>query len=109
MASKFWTKETHVNVDKGYRYYEGQWEEVLEDSLGGLFRRLQSDHGRCVSKQYQDSVAGHPIQTGWVFEKRVGYDDRPREKYTREVWVRVSITQPRQERVWTVKPKSPWG
>lgn len=108
MANRFWIRETHINVDEGYRYYDGQWEEISEDSLGGLFRRLQSDYGRCVSKQYQDRVSGPPIQTGWVFEKRVEYDDRPREKYTREVWVSVSITEPKQEMVWTVKPRSPW-
>ena len=77
-------------------------------SLGELFKGLQLDYGRCVSKVYRDRKDSPPIQVGWVFQKRVEYDDCPGESYIREVWVEVSLIAPTRAWQWTQLPVSPW-
>jgi hypothetical protein len=68
-----------------------------EDSptlVGDIFRCSQREHGRCVGKVYVDNpesdlqgdAGGTAIQCGWIFVKRMKYDDC-NETYLMETWV----------------------
>jgi folate-dependent phosphoribosylglycinamide formyltransferase PurN len=54
-------------------------------TIGDIFRASQKEHGRCVSKVYQDTDEGI-IAVGWVFQKRERYEDS-RETYIHETWI----------------------
>lgn len=91
---KLLVSEEMVNVTKGYRYGGSEPYEPYTDDIGELFRAMRREYGACQSSVYVDSVdGGAPKRVGWVFVKRVKYDDAksdwPREKrtYLREVWV----------------------
>ncbi len=78
---------SHINKDKGYIY--SQYGEKLDrQDRRGLFRRLSREFGRCVSKVYVG--AGTPV--GWVFEKKVQYEDAKdsNDTYIMETWVTIS-------------------
>lgn len=97
-----WVRETFVNETRGYRFGETPAYETYTDDLGRLFRDMQREYGRCVSSMYVDKRDGRTVQTGWVFSKRMQYEDCD-ETYTREVWVEVFAAEPeRFER--TVSP-----
>lgn len=109
-------RETYVNETKGYQYGSTDWGEAWTDNRGRLFRELQREYGGCVSRMYRD-VAVHVFQVpncpmvarpdvvrweveaiGWVFAKRLQYEDarpdyngryRESDYYRREVWVEV--------------------
>ena len=76
--------------DNGESYGAGDsgWYEPCTEDLGKLFRVLQKEYGKCVSKVYVDTPDGTPDAIGWVFQKRKAFDDCPRESYVQEVWVR---------------------
>ena len=81
-------EETFINQTKGYRFGESGPIESGIDDIGELFRSLQREYGRCVSKVYVDKDGGPgPIPVGWVFEKLMPYEDDSTDFYTREVWV----------------------
>lgn len=95
-------QETFVNETKGYIFSVGDAYEPWTDNIGRLFRDMQKEYGRCVSKQYIEQPDGTSKATGWVFSKRMTYDDCHRGwsssyihkhtedcYYTREVWVTV--------------------
>lgn len=108
------TRETYVNKTEGSIFGESDWEEAWTDDRGRLFRALQEEYGRCVSRMYVDRKTPAKPQTaffglavpladqveqartwetvpiGWVFEKRMAYEDSPSAYYLREVWVEVS-------------------
>ena len=65
---------------------------VYEAFTGELFRNLQKEYGRCRGKVYID-IDGESKQIGWVFEKRMKYEDSP-ETYVREVWVTLHESEP---------------
>jgi len=54
-------------------------------TVGDIFRASQKEHGRCVSKVYQDTNDG-VIAVGWVFQKREKYEDS-KETFIHETWV----------------------
>lgn len=61
-----------------------------EYDLTGLFRALQQEYGRCISKMYQETKDPHKPRTiGWVFEKRQAYSDQPNKTYLQQAWVGV--------------------
>src|SRR6266581_7034903 len=63
-----------VNETKHYHLCDPSFEETRFDDMGELYRSLVKEYGKCVSKQYID-INGKSTQIGWVFEKRVVYDD----------------------------------
>jgi hypothetical protein len=89
-------RETFVNETKGHQFGESDWYEPFTDDVGRLFRSLQKEYGRCVSRVYVDPAGGgKPKAIGWVFEKRMEYEDyRPSRGgdryYTRAVWVTLA-------------------
>jgi len=80
--------EEYVNATEGYRFGDSGDEpyEAYTDNIGDLFRSLQRENGRCTGKVYVDTVDGKPITVGWVFQKRMQYEDS-QDTYLREVWV----------------------
>ncbi len=91
MANLF-VNETWVNATKGYQIGDSDVYESFTDNPGELFRSLQSEYGRCVSKMYSDSKEGTKC-IGWVFEKRQKYDDC-NETYLAETWVSIHDVPP---------------
>ena len=92
-----WVKEDFVNATKNQRFSDSPWYETRYESPGDLYRSLQGEYGRCVSRIYRDPDA-RPV--GWVFQKRMEYEDARRDWpadrrfYIREVWVEVSDGEP---------------
>jgi hypothetical protein len=85
--ANLWVSETYINADKGYRYGEAEPYETFTDNPGELYRSLRKEYGRCTGNIFVDKEAG-PQKVGWVFVKRVCYDDC-KDTYLREVWVTV--------------------
>ena len=83
--------ETFVNLDKGYRFGESEPYEPYTDNVGELFREMRREYGRCTGSVYVDTTDGKVKRIGWVFQKRMEYEDYRRgdseRYYTREVWV----------------------
>lgn len=77
--------EVYVNATTDTRFGDSGIYECFTDSLGELFRRMQKEYGRCVSKVYIDSIKGTK-SVGWVFQKMMQYEDS-KKTYIREVWV----------------------
>jgi len=71
---------------KSYLLHDSGWYEPFTDNLGQLFKFLQKEYGRCVSRVYQDAPDRVADPIGWVFQKRVKYQDC-NETYLQEVWV----------------------
>ena len=67
--------------------------EPFTDDIGKLFRSLQKEYGRCESQVYADLPDRKVLAHGWVFVKRMRYEDarghEPTDYYIREVWVRL--------------------
>jgi len=87
-------QETYINQTRGHRFGESGWYKPFTDDKGKLFRSLQREYGKCTSRVYQDTPDGKPDAIGWVFEKRMRYEDArgkhpERDFYTREVWVTI--------------------
>jgi len=82
-----YVQESFVNATKGYRFGDTDVTETDCETSGELYRIMQREYGRCDSKIYINGDDG-PIPVGWVFIKRVEYEDSS-ETYLREVWVTV--------------------
>jgi len=80
-------QETFINQTEGYIYGETPVYETYAETIGELFRAMQREYGRCVSKMYVGQ-ADDAKAIGWVFERRERYEDTG-EVYVREVWVSV--------------------
>lgn len=96
--SNIYIQETFVNQTKGYQFGDSPVHETFTDDRGKLFRSLQQEYGRCASKVYRDRPNKPPMCIGWVFEKRMQYEDardnRPDSFYIREVWVTLHTAEP---------------
>jgi hypothetical protein len=79
---------TMVNKTGSCIFGEVEPYEVWTDDIGELFKSLQKEHGRCTGKSYVDLPNGGHRQIGWVFEKRVRYQDGS-DTYLQEAWVNV--------------------
>lgn len=89
-----YVSESYVNATKGYEFGESGPQEAYTDDPGELFRALRREYGRCIGKVYVDDRSGDPAlvrAVGWVFVKRMRYEDArpgdPDPTYLREVWV----------------------
>ena len=74
---------------KGVHCGETRVYETRFDSRGELFKSLQKEHGKCVSKLYHDDHGA----IGWVFEKKSHYEDT-REEFLLETWVTLHTAEP---------------
>lgn len=105
--AKLMVREEYVNATKGHRFGDSGGEsEAFTEDRGELYRALVREYGRCTGKVYVDrkvAVNGdpahgftyEPLPIGWVFLKRMDYEDAHRipagreRTYLREVWVMV--------------------
>lgn len=78
-------QETHINRTEGYMLGEAEPYEPFTEDTGKLFRELQREYGRCISKAYVDPDGK---QIGWVFQKLTKYQDS-NETYLAETWITV--------------------
>ena len=103
-----WITEKYVNRDKKQLYSVVDWYETKFDDnqRRDLFKSCSKEFGRARA-MWVDKPGGGRHQVGWVFEKRVQYEDSP-DTYLREVWVEVSIEDPRQPTPAPVVV-SPWA
>jgi hypothetical protein len=90
--------ESFVNATEGYRFGDSEVYEPYTDNVAQLFRSMQKEYGRCESAVYVDTPNGAQ-RIGWVFSKRMEYEDsgrygRKRQFYTREVWVTLHTAKP---------------
>lgn len=93
-------KFEYVNASEGH--VMGSEVQPVSDTVlegmtpGQMFRWLQREYGRCISRVYIDE--GTPV--GWCFQRAMPYGDNPRESYIQEVWVSLMAPdhtyQPRQ-------------
>jgi hypothetical protein len=86
-------QETFVNEDRQGTFGESEVYATPFEAPGELFRSLQSEWGRCVSKVYIDRAGRGAQPIGWVFESIARYDDTG-EPYKRHVWARVHLKPP---------------
>lgn len=86
-------EETWVDATRNIRGGSSGVQESFTNDLGELYRRLQSEYGRCTGKVYIDDENGKPKPVGWVFQKRARYDDVA-ETYVQETWVTVHKEPP---------------
>jgi hypothetical protein len=86
-------QETWINASEGYSTGSTDVYESYTDDKGELFRSLQNEYGRCISRVYIDSKNGQPQAVGWVFQKRQKYDDS-NDTFLLETWVTVHKSQP---------------
>jgi len=68
-------RETFINATEGYKIGNTEVYDTCQTTPGPLFRDLQKEHGRCVSKLYLDVKGGGRKAIGWVFHKRRMYTD----------------------------------
>lgn len=85
-------QESYINATKGYRFGDSDQYESFTDDIKTLFQSLQREYGRCVSRVYVDREGQtQPIAVGWVFQKRMQYEDarnnHQESYYVREVWI----------------------
>jgi len=86
-------QEEWVNASEGYHLGDSEVYETRFDNIGKLFRSLQREYGRCVSKCYVDTTEGKTLTIGWVFHKRKRYDDC-NKTFLLETWVTLHNGEP---------------
>jgi hypothetical protein len=85
-------EEVWINKSKNWNIGNSGQYEPFTDDLGMLYRHLQKEYGRCISKIYIDTKDGaKPV--GWVFEKKVRYSDCD-DTYLQEAWVTLYESKP---------------
>jgi len=83
-----YAQEVWLNATEGFGCGETDVYETFTDNVGELYRAMQSEYGRCVSRVYVDRADGTPRPIGWVFQRRRRYTDTG-ETYLAETWVTV--------------------
>lgn len=84
-------QEEWVNASEGYNLGSSEVYQTRFDDIGNLFRSLQCEYGRCISKVFIGNE--NPIAIGWVFEKRKKYDDC-NKTFLLETWVTLHNEKP---------------
>lgn len=78
-----------INRTENHRTGSSGVYETWCDSISDLFLAMQREHGRCISKVY----IGEGIQIGWVFEKRLKYDDC-KDTFLMHTWISLHKSKP---------------
>ena len=86
-------QETWKNATENYISGDSGLYEPFTDDSGKLYRSLQREYGKCVSKVYIDDENGKSKPIGWVFQKRQKYDDC-NKTYLLETWVTLHEEEP---------------
>jgi hypothetical protein len=86
--TNLWIKEMRINSTENYRFGDSEWYETGFNDRGKLFRSLQREYGRCISKLYYDDKDGNAVDSGYVFLKKSEYEDT-REPFLLETWIEI--------------------
>lgn len=87
MGENLWVRETWIDAEERAGLGDSDLYETSYTETGELYRAMQREYGRCISKVYIDTEDG-PRPIGWVFQGRVKYEDGD-GSYLRETWVSV--------------------
>jgi hypothetical protein len=103
-------KATFIDSSNNVRLHETEI-QGFNGTYGELFKDLVGDYGRCTGHVYVDHIKRKedpPTKVGWVFVKRIFYDDREsyghsmnkKNSFVQETWVtcydgKPVTTQPR--------------
>ncbi len=85
-------QENYVNKSQNLRCGESDVYESRHETKTELYKGLVKEFGRCVSRMYNDGPKGTKC-IGWVFEKRMKYDDSD-ETFIQQTWVSVHSKMP---------------
>ena len=85
--------ETYINATEGFQYGSADPYEPFTDDIGELFRALSREYGRCTSKVYINGPDGNAQAIGWVFQKRIQYEDCTKT-YLAERWIVLHESHP---------------
>lgn len=84
-------RETFVDLNQNVRFGDSEWyEPYTGEDLSKLYKNCIREYGRCTGNVYQDMTAdgkAGPVKVGWVFLKRMPYENSRGKTYLREVWV----------------------
>lgn len=81
-------REEYVNRTENARYgFTGKTETGHMD-VTSLYNDLKAEYGRPKKMFITNADGTDDVQTGWVFTKKMKYDDC-KDTYVREVWVEV--------------------
>lgn len=83
--------EAWVDATRNLRIGESDVFESCYSTPSEVYRGAMREHGRCIGKVYVDR-GGSVLHVGWVFQKRVKYDDCD-ETFLRETWVTIHSAQ----------------
>ncbi len=89
-TDNLWIAEDFVEVQGDRRLGlggNGDPYESMFTSVGDAYRGCVRLYGRCIGKVYIDGPDGPPVHIGWIFVKRVPYEDEPRKTYLQEAWI----------------------
>lgn len=92
MENNILIEESWVDKTRGLRVGDSGIYETFTSDKGELYRSLQREYGRCISKVHIDTD-NRVKSIGWVFEKKQKYDD-VNEYYIQETWVTLHESQP---------------
>lgn len=82
-------KVEQINTDKNYIYESFTIAIDKDTTKQQLFKQLMAEYGKPVSKVYIGNTK--PIAIGWVFHKRIQYDDC-NKTFLQETWVSLEET-----------------
>lgn len=85
--------EIYVNATDHYTLGGSGLYKPFTDKTGELYKALQREYGRCLSKVYIDNPDGKIKAIGWVFVKRAKYEDC-NKTYLQETWVELHDDTP---------------
>lgn len=91
-----YVSETLRNVTEGYIFGDSEPQEAFTDDAGDLYRHCLKEFGRCTGHMYNDGVVdkdGVHAPIGWVFVKRVEYDDSDKT-FLQEAWISLHDALP---------------
>jgi hypothetical protein len=86
-------RETCIDTETGTQIHESDVYEPFTQEIGKLYRSCVRSWGRCVGKVYIDRLDGKINSCGWVFIKRVKYENS-KGTYLQETWVTLHEKQP---------------
>jgi hypothetical protein len=81
-----YVEQDTVNATEGYTCGKTDPEETEFETKGEVFKWCLKRFGKCVSRVYIDRESGRPRKIGWVFQKRVKYDDC-NQMFLQETWI----------------------
>jgi len=84
-----YVQESFVNKTKGDRFGDSEVYESRFETPSELYRHCIREYGRCTGKVFIDGNGDEVRHVGWTFLRSMEYEDSPKERYLREVWVTV--------------------